>query len=299
MPGWNRPGCHAPIRTAATDSPRDEEGDDVDRPPPTVLDAFDTTAALVPLPGGHATAWRSGGMVLKPLDMSPEELDWQNHVLGDIDGAPDVRVAPPLRAHDDRLIVEGWTAWRFEPGAPPSGLWSEVMAAGHALHRHLRHHERPPFLDRRDDPLARGDRVAWEEDHLDLIAAVPHIAALLAARRPVTLRPQLIHGDLTDNVLIEPGLPPAVIDLSLYWRPANYASAVVVADAVVFRGADTGLMAQTTAMEGIEFPQLLIRALIFRAVADHLLAPEKAPIWADMFAPAVRVATTLADNDTP
>ncbi len=31
--------------------------------------------------------------------------------------------------------------------------------------------------------------------------------------------PQLVHGDLTGNLLFHTSLPPAVIDLSPYWRP--------------------------------------------------------------------------------
>ncbi|WP_166880861.1 phosphotransferase [Salinibacterium sp. ZJ450] len=268
----------------------------MDRPPPTVLDAFGASTSPVPFLSGHGRTWRSGALVLKPLDMSPEELEWQESVLIDLDGAADVRVAPPLRARDGRLIVDGWTAYPYLPGAPSSGLWPEIMAAGHSLHRHLQHHYRPSLLNRRDDSWARADRVAWDEDQLAESAALPHLAALLASRQPVALAAQLIHGDLTDNVLLAPNLPPAIIDFSPYWRPAAYASAVVVADAVVFRGADTALMTQTAAEEGSDFPQLLIRALIFRAVADHLLAPEKAPVWADMFAPAVQVATRLAGS---
>ena len=42
---------------------------------------------------------------------------------------------------------------------------------------------------------------------------------------------QLIHGDLTGNVLFAPDSgPPWIIDLSLYWRPAQYASAIVAVD---------------------------------------------------------------------
>ena len=38
-----------------------------------------------------------------------------------------------------------------------------------------------------------------------------------------------MHGDLTGNVLFAEGLPPAILDLSLYFRPPGFATAVVLA----------------------------------------------------------------------
>ncbi|HLV05293.1 MAG TPA: TIGR02569 family protein [Actinomycetaceae bacterium] len=263
-------------------------------PPPEVLTAFGVTAEPVPLRGGQRTVWRAGGTVLKPLDVSDEELAWQAAVLTAVDGARDVRVAPPVRAADGRLAVGGWTAWRHEPGAPPTpGDYPAVVAAGRALHRHLADLPRPAFLDRRDHVWARADRAAWGEEPVPATAArLPHVQALLAARRPVDAPAQVVHGDLTDNVHLHPARPPLVLDLTAYWRPVGWATAVVAADAVVFRGAPPGLLARAAAAEGPAFPQLLVRALLFRAVADHLLAPGRA--WARWFAPAVRRAVDLA-----
>src|SRR5690606_2320603 len=105
-------------------------------------------------------------------------------------------------------------------------------------------------------------------------ARLPHVQALLAARRPVDAPAQVVHGDLTDNVHLHPARPPLVLDLTAYWRPVGWATAVVAADAVVFRGAPPGLLA--------------------RAAAGHLLAPGRA--WARWFAPAVRRAVDLAGD---
>ena len=60
----------------------------------------------------------------------------------------------------------------------------------------------------------------WGELDARDIPVVKHLPALLAAVRPVSgVAPQLIHGDLTGNVLFGDGLAPAIIDLSPYWRP--------------------------------------------------------------------------------
>ncbi|GAA4285874.1 TIGR02569 family protein [Georgenia daeguensis] len=262
-----------------------------------MLDAFGLSGNLVPLDGGRATVWRAGAVVLKPLDMSVAELEWQARVLAAVDGARDVRVAPPVRSPEGRLVVEGWTAWRFEAGSPPTAdRYREVMAAGRAFHRHLDGSPRPAFLDRRDHPWARADRVAWGEESTGDAARLPHVEALLGVRRPVDAPAQLVHADLTDNVHLHPTLPPLVLDFSPYWRPPSYATAIVVADAVVFRGAGLDLVEQVCADEGVGFPQMLVRALLFRAVADHLLAPGEDDAWVRWFTPAVRRVVALADG---
>lgn len=265
-------------------------------PPRAVLDAFGVTAAPVPLPGGQERAWQVQGLVLKPLDMPVEELRWQEGVLAALDGASDVRVAPPVRSAHGSLVVAGWTAWRYGDGSPATpDRYGEVVAAGRAFHEHLRRCPRPALLDRRDHPWARADRIAWGEGPLDDDGArLPHVEALLEVRRPVAAPAQLVHGDLTDNVHLHADLPPLVLDLSPYWRPPSYATAIVVADAVVFRGAGRDLIATVRAQEADEFAQMLVRALLFRAVADHLLAPGRSAEWARWFAPAVRAAVELA-----
>ena len=46
-----------------------------------------------------------------------------------------------------------------------------------------------------------------------------------------------MHGDLAGNVLLVPGGPPSIIDISPYWRPRSYAEGIVVADALCWHGA--------------------------------------------------------------
>jgi len=92
------------------------------------------------------------------------------------------------------------------------------------------------------------------------------VAALLRLRRPVIDPPTLVHGDLTENVLLDPQEPPAVLDLSLYWRPPSFATAVVAVDAVCFHAAATDLLAQLDPAR--EFAQYVLRALLFRIGTD-------------------------------
>ena len=232
-----------------------------------MLAAFGASGdALVPLAGGQGTVWRAGGVVLKPLDLSLDALRWQADVLSSatFDG---VRVAVPLRSRTGDLAVDGWSAWpalagRHEP------RWAEIAAAGERFHRALAAVGRPSaLLDARTDRWAHADRIAWGEAPAGPRAGVPAVARLLSLRRPVRAASQLVHGDLSGNVLFASGLPPAIIDFSPYWRPAAYASAVVAVDAVAWYGAGMELLSREAARGG--GVQFLVRALLFRILAEE------------------------------
>ena len=119
---------------------------------------------------------------------------------------------------------------------------------------------------------------------------------LVSALRPVITPSQLIHGDLTGNVLFDSLQPPAIIDFSPYWRPTAYASAIVIADALVWEGADRQILDAVTHIR--DFGQYLVRALIFRAVTDWILSQEDPAVSAaeddDPWACALNLACQLA-----
>lgn len=113
------------------------------------------------------------------------------------------------------------------------------------------------IIDGREDPWAIGDRFAWGE------ASFPELDDVLSALEPVDAPSQLIHGDLIGNVLFQDELPPAIVDFAPYWRPTEFASAVVVADALSWEGAPDELA-------HVVHPQYLLRALVYRAVTTRL-----------------------------
>ncbi|WP_336216761.1 phosphotransferase [Nonomuraea sp. LPB2021202275-12-8] len=184
------------------------------------------------------------------------QLRWFEHLEADVE-----------HGHEDGEVAGGWTASEFLEGEPaPAGRWASLMAVGRAFHEALREVPRPDLLDRRNHPWAVADRVAWADAAPSLPGEAGRaLAALLELRGPVEAPDQLIHGDLTGNVLFHPGQRPAVIDFSPYWRPARYAEAIVTADALLYHGAGPELAG------GGEDVPLLVRALIFRLVALCIL----------------------------
>jgi uncharacterized protein (TIGR02569 family) len=157
----------------------------------------------------------------------------------------------------------------------------------------LREIARPPFLDTRSTPWAISDRVAWGELPATDCPEVRHLPRLTAAMRPVSANGQLIHGDLSGNVLFHDQLPPAIIDFTPYWRPAAYAAAIVVADALVWEGADARLLGTVSHLD--DFGQYLVRALVFRKLTDWICTRAQPPqATSARWALAVDLACRLA-----
>ncbi|WP_242441992.1 aminoglycoside phosphotransferase [Streptomyces sp. CB02460] len=237
-------------------------------PSPAVLDAFGVEGAAVPLAGGQGWSVRVGGFVFKPAEGTDDEVEWAASLFEQLASGHGFRVPLPLRAADGRSVVDGWTASEFLTGqSGPEGHWTGVLDAGRAFHEALRSMPRPEFLGQHSHPWAVADRVAWGEQDLDVIddLAVP-FSHLLELRRPLAQdSAQLIHGDLTGNVLFAPDQAPVVIDFSPYWRPPMFAEAIVVADGLLWFDLPPDLLAARG--DHPDWPQMLIRALIFRLVA--------------------------------
>lgn len=265
-------------------------------PPSQVLDAFGLTGPLVPLSGGQRTTWRVGDAVLKRLDTDPSVIQWQSMVLSRLTGRDDFRVSSPLQTVDGRWSAHGWTAWQYQPGEHVAERWHDIIDVGQRLHRSLTTVPEPEFLRRRTDRWSVGDKVAWGDISANKFADINHLSTLAAALRPVNNHRQLIHGDLTSNVLFHDALPPLVIDLSVYWRPPSFASAIVIADALAFEGADEDIVEPLRKTP--DFAQYLLRALIYRIVADHFAGTQQQrPSANDPYRFAVELATQLDQDE--
>ncbi len=210
-----------------------------------------------------------------------------------MDGRNDFRVSVPLHSADGSLVVDDWTVWRYEPGHHCERRWLDIVTVGHELHAALETEPEPPLLQGRTDKWSIGDKVAWGDLPASDYQGTKHLAALTRALRPVDGRPQLIHGDLAGNVLFDDNLPPLVIDFSPYWRPPAFASAIVIADALTFEGAGAELVQPL--LSDPDFPQHLLRALIYRIVTDQIADPD---LWRadpnDPYLPAAELALDLS-----
>ncbi len=245
-------------------------------PPSEVLDLFAVPDVVEPLPGGRGGSVRAGDLVLSP-GRDPATATWLSPVLARLavrlDERPrrrrrDLRIAVPVPARDGSWVVDGWAASRYEPGTVTCSDLDVTLAAGRLLHAELAVAvgARPAGLDARTDRWAVAERTAFGP-----VAGLLRLGGPVAGRVAPLLddtplgADQLVHADLTGNVLLDAAGAPVVIDVSPSWRPTVWAEAIAVLDAVCVDGAPrTVLPRWTTGRER----QAMLRAVLFRALAD-------------------------------
>jgi hypothetical protein len=217
--------------------------------------------------------WRIGNVVLKQC----RDLQEAGIVATLSEALP--MVADPVRAADGEWVHSGWAASRWIDAQPDPTRWDEVLRAGDALHASLAglEPEWPGALDARRTPWAIADRVAWRQGAVppDLRGdALAVVAEALERVDPRDERPvQVVHGDLAGNVLFPARGSPVVIDLSLYRRPAAFATAIAVVDQICWHGSPASRAGLVDASD-------LARAVVFRVVAAALHSADAGDIEA-------------------
>ncbi|MEU4672152.1 TIGR02569 family protein [Amycolatopsis sp. NPDC023774] len=238
----------------------------LERPPERVCAAFGGDIGLVSaLP--DSTAWRCGDLVLKPVSDRSRTL-WTARALEHADD-PGLRIAKPVRASDGRWIVGDWSAWRYVSGTAENHVDGAMLAAV-KLHRATADLPRPDFLSARDDLDAVADRIAWEEldRPLDEAKGGRWFEVLAPSRRPIKLPLQVAHGELLAGVLFDGDAAPGIVDFVPYYRPGEWGAAIVAVDAMAWGGATGELLDRWAHLP--EWPQLLLRAVLFRLAANAL-----------------------------
>ncbi len=230
-------------------------------PTQDVLNAFGVVELPQLLPGGGGTTYRAGTTILKPLANSVE-AEWLANLFDSIKEVG-FRVARPIQSIQGTWSVNGWNASHFVLGEEVKGRSSEKVAVSRAFHQVLSPYSQPPHIAPAQHPWAIADRFAWGEEAVKYDRRLaPVLDELLALIQPISLPSQLIHGDMTGNILFHDPLFPAVIDMAPYWRPAEFATAVIVIDSIVWEGADDSLVDSVIGTD--QMYQLLLRAAVRR-----------------------------------
>ncbi len=265
----SRPVTPAVLRVGST---WETPGTTVKPPPQAVLAEFGAGSASPQLlPGGQGTTWRAGGVIVKPSTDADGDA-WTAEVISGLTPRG-YRVARPVRARNGAWIADGWCAWEVVAGSHGSGgRWSQIFPATRALHADLVELARPDFLASRTDAWAHGDRAAWADVAVDAChAAIGDLIRRCAALRVEEgLTCQIVHGDIYGNVLFDEGSLPAVIDLSPYWRPVEYALAVAAVDALAWFSAPATILDDLAELPALQ--SLLARAAMFRLVTADRIA---------------------------
>ena len=256
--------------------------------PESVLRAFDIRHSVLPLPGGiTGSTYISGNLVLKRADDNAE-AQWSSRLLSDpAILSPHYRIPQPIASaiEPERFVVDSWSCSLFVEGKSiPRTLsqWQELLTAARAFLATLKAiaPTPPEFLETRCHRWDQAAQVAFGErscppladDALYMLDRLRDLKQLIDRlpddSDPISTEPQLIHSDLAGNVLFAQGLSPAIIDFSPMWRPAAWAEAIVVSDALVEYGSDSELLNFTGT--GKSRMEMLHKAMLFRVVSDWM-----------------------------
>jgi uncharacterized protein (TIGR02569 family) len=267
-------------------------------PPLEVLRSFGVEdQTLERCPGGRGLAWRAGDVVLKPVDHH-DESEWVAD-LSDRLVEDGFRISRPVPSRRGGWVSSGWVGWSFLEGrhdsSPPR--WREVVEVCHRFHAAIRHVPEPAFLQERTDAWSVGDHVAWGEREPEVVhdESRPLVDRMVGGVEPVELTSQMIHGDLSGNLLFAPGVAPAVIDLAPYHRPAEWALAVVAVDAIAYWSADATIVDLLHDVD--DLPQLMRRAAIYRLITTDRLVDHRVDLVLEAelacFEPVVELVESL------
>jgi uncharacterized protein (TIGR02569 family) len=240
-------------------------------PPPEVLNAFDLSpGAPISIEAGQRDTFRLANVALKRCH-DPEQTEWLSAILENL---PQIsfRTTRPLRANTGTFVVDDWSAANWIEGdLNLADRWHSAITALDAFHFALAHVPDHPVLHRIHNPFGKADALVWSNETPETSLG-PTADQLFKCRRPITLASQLIQGDPSaGNFLFTLNLPPAIIDIAPYWRPANYSIALFIADGIAWSGAPVNLIDHVKYRP--EMDQLFIRAILFRLQITHTFRP--------------------------
>src|ERR1700678_4082699 len=239
-------------------------------PSSAVLDAFGIDSDPLALPGGEGVSFRVGDFVVKRVH-DASEAEWTQALLSrtEQDG---FRIPEPVQTADGHWVYDRWSASRFVPGLRSAvPLWNDIASAGLIFADAVEcvRDGGEDILSRRVHRWAFADRVAWGEAKPNLNAEATEVyLAITALLTEQAIGNQIVHGDLTGNVYLDPSGVPVILDFSPYLRPRRWAMAIVFGDAVLWNGAGLSL-ARSFAIDPSD-RDLFGRALLFRLVAEQV-----------------------------
>src|SRR3989339_432644 len=248
-------------------------------PTQNILQAFNISGKLELLDGGQGTCFRIGNIVLKPTN-NPIETSWLAEINNNLQSS-EFRVPKYLTAQDDSFIFDGWTASEFLEGEHKTDNYAEAIELSKIFHNELKDIKKPDWFDKKTDVFAIADKIAWGELPLpNFEPARKQLENIFESLKENNLPNQLVHGDWgPGQILFSDPLPPAVLDMTPYFRPANYPIADMLLGAVANDNKDISIINLGKNIE--EFDQLLLRALVFRTCTyiEFQIHPENDFDW--------------------
>ncbi|MDD2656143.1 MAG: hypothetical protein PHQ18_01065 [Patescibacteria group bacterium] len=231
-------------------------------PTQNILQAFDISGKPDLLDGGQGTCFRVDNIVLKPTD-NPIETTWLAEINNNLQSS-EFRVPKYKKANNDSFVFEDWTASEFLEGEHKKDNYIKAIELSKIFHNELKDIKKPDWFDKKTDVFAIADKIAWGELPLpNFEPAKKQLENIFELLKENNLPNQLVHGDWgPGQILFSDTLPPAILDITPYFRPANYPIADMLISALANDNKDISIINLGKNIK--EFDQLLLRALVFR-----------------------------------
>ncbi|MBC8496930.1 MAG: hypothetical protein ISS57_03260 [Anaerolineales bacterium] len=265
--------------------------------PKEVREVFGCDGVPKAIDGGEGKSFVIDNVVFKPIG-NVELYEWASETLLLI---PQIgfRISLPRKTKQGRYTYAGWGATKYEPGEHVKGKWEEklrVCRSFHAAVKEISGRRMPHSSDR----WTLAHKIAWEE--VDLPRGIhPKICSIIGSifqkYRPVETSKQIIHSDLSGNILFAEGLEPVIIDFSPAHRPKEYAEAILVADAIAWENAPIELISELP--DTWYYTQMLIRAVNFRVIVVALFYPLDVTTFEREYENFVALLEHLEDTQQP
>lgn len=225
---------------------------------------FGSTEQVFLLSGGEGQTYKSGKIILKKTNNEIESIGLADFVYN-LEIKPGLRIQKPVKSVKGNWVESGYVAWEFLEGKEFSGNFEQKITICKMFNKTFEGYAKPKFLEYKNDPWFIADKYVWgekdgeyQEDFQEIIRST------LQKINPINLESQLIHGDISGNIISDDVLGAAVIDLTFYYRPVNYSIAILLVDMLTWEGADISLYGLVKEIPSID--QLLLRAGLKRAV---------------------------------
>lgn len=231
-------------------------------PNQNILNVFGVSGEPILLPGGEGTCYRVGNVVFKPTNDTVKS-SWIAEINNNLK-SDKFRVPKSIHSKSGTWVFDGWTASEFLEGQHRRGQYAEAIKLSKVFHKALANIPKPEWFDKKTDVFAIADKIAWSELPLPNFEPTKEpLKKIFNLLKDNHLPNQLIHGDWGLNqILFHDTLPPAIIDVTPYFRPADYPIADMIISALDHEDADLSIL--DLGQDIADFNQLLLRALVFR-----------------------------------
>lgn len=218
------------------------------------------------LTGGQGNTYKSNNIILKPTSNQTESEEL-SELVKKAPPSEKLRIPKPIKSSNNNWVEDGYVAWEYLEGKDLKDNYEQKLQICDWFSEIFKNIEKPDFIEKRNDAWAIADRVTWgeieKEYGKEFQEIINQVKSILI---PIAIPAQIIHGDISENIISDKKDSFGVIDITIYWRPRDYAKALLIVDGITWESADLNIYAFVKDLP--EIKQLLLRAGLRRIIEN-------------------------------